>query len=114
MNAGGAGYHKQHKYRAQRTHCANGHWHPSKAEAKRCDELHILQKAGEISRLEFEPPFPVTINGVKVCTYKADFSYFTRDERVIEDVKGLKTPVYRLKKKLVEAFYPGVKIVEVK
>ncbi len=105
---------QQHKYRAQRTYCANGHWHPSKAEAKRCDELHILQKAGEISRLEREPSFPISINGVKVCTYKADFSYFTKDERVIEDVKGVLTPVYRLKKKLVEAFYQGVKIVEVR
>lgn len=103
-----------HKYRAQRTYCANGHWHPSKAEAKRCDELHILQRAGEISRLEFEPAFPISINGVKVCTYKADFSYFTNESRVIEDVKGVLTPVYRLKKKLVEAFYQGVKIVEVR
>lgn len=111
MKTPGAG---NHKYRAQRTICQQGHSHPSKAEAKRCDELHLLQRAGQIHRLEREPSFPVSINGIKVFTYKADFSYFTDSERVIEDVKGMVTPVYRLKKKAVEAFYPGVKIVEVR
>lgn len=112
--ARGGGFQKQHKYRAQRTYCANGHWHPSKAEAKRCDELHLLQKAGEISRLEMQPKFPVSINGIKIFTYIADFAYFTRDERIVEDVKGQVLPIYRLKKKAVEAFYAGVKIVEVR
>jgi hypothetical protein len=46
------------------------------------------------------------MNGTKVFTYKADFSYFTDKERVVEDVKGFKTPVYKLKKKLVEAYLP--------
>lgn len=107
-----------HKYRAQRTECANGHSHPSKAEAKRCDELHLLQKAGAITHLELQPRFPIHIEGTLVCTYVADFSYFPqepeRSGRVIEDVKGHPTPVYRLKKKLVEAYYRGTKIVEVR
>jgi hypothetical protein len=112
MNAWGGK--PKHKYKAQRTECQEGHSHPSKAEAKRCDELHLLQKAGQIHRLEREPSFPVSINGIKVFTYRADFSYFTEHERVIEDVKGMVTPIYRLKKKAVEAYYPGVKIVEVR
>jgi hypothetical protein len=110
VNAGGRG----HKYKAIRTEC--GHCekpHPSKAEAKRCGELHLLQRAGEIRLLEREPAFPVTVNGIKVFTYKADFAYFTDAGRTIEDVKGVKTPVYKLKKKLVEAYYQGVKIVEI-
>jgi hypothetical protein len=103
-----------HKYSAKRTECAVGHLHPSKAEAKRCDELNDLQREGAISALDTEPAFPIIINGKKVCTYKADFEYIDQHgERVIEDVKGMKTPVYRLKKKLVEASYP-VKIVEVR
>jgi hypothetical protein len=104
----------RHKYRAVRTECANGHSHPSRGEAKRCDDLHLLQKAGEISRLEREVPFPVYLNGVKLFTYRADFVYFTGQERVTEDFKGVITPVYRLKKKAVEAYYPGMKIVEVR
>ena len=72
-----------------------------------------LQAAGEISRLILQPKFDIIVNGVKVAYYKADFAYFNKNNRVIEDVKGVKTPIYRLKKKLVEALYPGVKIEEV-
>ena len=43
----------------------------------------------------------------------ADFSYFTREKRVVEDVKGYKTSVYKLKKKLVEALFAGVTITEI-
>lgn len=108
MRAGG------HKFNAKRTTCQAGHSHPSAAEARRCDELHLLQRAGEISRLEMQPKFPVSINGVKVFTYVADFAYFTRETRIVEDVKGQILPMYRLKKKCVEAYYAGVKIVEVR
>jgi hypothetical protein len=109
MAAGGG-----HKYRAQRTECSSGHSHPSKGEARRCDELHLLQRAGHIRLLEREVPFPVFINGTKVFTYRADFAYFTDAGRTIEDFKGVITPIYRLKKKCVEAYHAGLKIVEVR
>lgn len=51
--------------------------------------------------------------GPRIRTYRGDFSYFTDKGRVVEDVKGFATPVYRLKKKLIEAAYPGLKIIEV-
>ena len=38
-------------------------------------------------------------------TYVADFVYYRDDEKVIEDVKGLRTPVYNIKKKLFEYRY---------
>jgi hypothetical protein len=84
----------------------------SKKEAKRYSELNILRRLGEIRNLDLQPKFPITINGVKCFTYKADFSYFKGEDRVVEDVKGFKTPMYRLKKKCVEAQY-AVKIVEI-
>lgn len=105
---------KGHKFGATRTECAGGHAHPSKGEAKRCDELRRLEKAGAIHRLEREVAFPIFINGVKVFTYRADFVYFADNARVVEDFKGVITPIYRLKKKCVEAHYPGMKIVEVR
>ena len=86
----------------------------SKAEARRYSELKLLEKAGEISNLELQPRYDIKIGGKYIAHYKADFRYFTAEEAVVEDVKGVKTPIYRLKKKLVEALYPGVKIVEVK
>jgi hypothetical protein len=107
-----------HKYSAKRTTCQAGHSHPSMGEARRCDDLHLLQRAGEITHLELHPKFPVHINGVKVFTYIADFTYFPQKpapaSRVVEDFKGVLTPIYKLKKKAVEAYYPGVKIVEVR
>ena len=36
-----------------------------------------------------------------------------KEGQIVEDVKGYKTPIYRLKKKLVEACYPGTLIKEV-
>ena len=85
----------------------------SKKEAKRYGELKLLVLAGEIHQLELQPEYECIVNGEKVCSYKADFRYFTKEGRVVEDVKGMKTRVYRLKKKLVEALYPGVHIVEI-
>ena len=85
----------------------------SKKEAKRYGELKLLVMGGEVFNLELQPKFPCVVNGVKVCTYIADFRYSARGGDVIEDVKGMKTRVYRLKKKLVEALYPSVKITEI-
>ena len=85
----------------------------SKAEARRYAELRLLEKANEISDLRLQYPFECKINKKKICTYRADFDYYEGDQWVVEDVKGFKTQVYRLKKKLVEALY-GVEIREVK
>jgi len=50
----------------------------------------------------------------KVGEYRADFRYVEArtGKLIIEDVKGVKTAVYRLKKKLFEALY-GIEITEV-
>lgn len=84
----------------------------SRAEAGRYMQLKLLLAAGEIKDLVLQERFPIVVNGQKIGTYIADFSYTTADGvRVIEDVKGVKTPVYRLKKKLVRALY-GIEIAE--
>ena len=83
----------------------------SKAEASRYISLYLLQKAGKITRLELQPVFKMVVNGVPICKYLADFAYFENGKRVIEDVKGgnaTKTPVYRIKIKLLHALYPGI------
>lgn len=87
----------------------------SKAEARRYATLRIEEQTGAISVLQTQPEFPISVNGVKCAVYKADFAYFRGHKRIVEDVKSAatKTAVYRLKKKLVEAAYPGVNIVEI-
>lgn len=96
---------KPHKYHATKT-VVDGITFPSKRQARRYSELRLLENHGWITDLELEPHFPISINGKHVCDYFADFRY--RDsvgDVIIEDVKGYKTAVYRLKKKMVEAAY---------
>ena len=124
------------KYKAVKT-TIDGITFDSKREAKRYTELKLLEKAGHITHLELQPEYQITINGAKICKYKADFRYFTvrqenreqytnskgewqtptitgdKEGQIVEDVKGFKTPIYRLKKRLVEACYPGTLIKEV-
>jgi hypothetical protein len=90
------------KYGARRVEI-DGHTFHSKAEARRYLELKALRERGQISDLRLQPRFPIKLNGVLVCHYIADFAYIENDEKIIEDVKGFKTDVYRLKKKMMAA-----------
>ncbi len=102
------------KYKAIRTEI-DGITFASKAEASRYQELKMLQAVGYISGLILQPRFPIIVDGKKICTYVADFSYQDSNLRhVIEDVKGMKTPVYNLKAKLFHALYPMLRITEVR
>lgn len=83
----------------------------SKREAQRYGALQLMLKAGLISNLRLQVPYQITVNGKKVCRYVADFVYSENGKEVVEDVKGMKTPVYNLKKKLMEAVF-GVVIFE--
>jgi len=86
----------------------------SKKEAARYGELKLLQSAGHIADLACQPPFALVVNGVKVGKYIADFVYLdcATGERVYEDVKGVRTAVYKIKAKLVLALY-GITIREI-
>ena len=88
----------------------------SKAEACRYGDLKLLVRAGEITDLDLQPKFDLFGQGhTKICSYRADFGYTVVKTRlrVIEDVKGMKTPAYRLKAKLFLDNF-GVPITEVK
>lgn len=107
------------KYRAKRT-SVDGISFASKGEAARYVALRDAQARGEIVGLELQPRFRCVVGGKTVCSYVADFRYAVlgRDGLptgiiVTEDFKGCKTPVYRLKRKLMAACYPGVEITEV-
>lgn len=87
----------------------------SKREATHAERLKLLERAGEISDLEEQPKFLLipAQPGMRPTFYYADFSYVDRDGvRHVIDVKGFRTEVYRLKKKLV-AFVHNVVIEEV-
>lgn len=69
-------------------------WFDSKAEARRAAELRLLEKAGEISNLEYQIKF-VLCDKPKV-TITIDFRYFDK-HLVYEDVKGVLTRDFRTK-----------------
>jgi len=68
----------------------------SKREAQRAEELVLLERAGEITDLEYQPRYILCL--MPRITYTADFRY--RDENgkeVVEDVKGMLTRETRVK-----------------
>jgi hypothetical protein len=105
------------KYFAKKTEY-DGIVFDSKLEAARYKILKGYQEAGEITDLEVQVDFPcvITVEGEdkKICSYVADFRYKRDGEVVVEDTKGIITQVFTLKKKLVEALYPGLKILIIK
>lgn len=87
----------------------------SMAEMKRYHELKFLEQAGEITDLELQPKFlliPKTKQGGRAVYYYADFKYIKDGKTIYEDVKGFKTDVYKLKKKLLLWQYPDINFYE--
>ena len=99
-----------HKYRAKPIVIDNVRF-ASQREGNRYRELMLLFRAGAIRNLEIQPEFEFELKGKPIFRYIADFAYFEGERRVVEDVKGVKTPVYRLKKKLIEAQF-NIQIME--
>jgi len=103
---------RRHKYGAKKVKL-DGYTFDSKAEAKRYEELKLMEKAGRITDLEVHPVYCINFKTVRICKVILDFKYFIyRSEWIYEDVKGVRTPVYRLKKKLLEATH-GIRITEI-
>ena len=100
------------KYRAIKTTVDNIVF-ASKKEAARYSELKMLERSGYLGSLTLQPRYPIYFGKVKICDYVADFTYRTKDNKiVVEDVKGMKTPTYRLKYKMFHACYPELRITE--
>lgn len=111
------------KYKAKPTVVDGIRFHSQK-EARRYQELKLLERAGEIRHLHCQPKLTLyspelhsnefTARKHKIGAYFADFAYVVAKsgECVYEDAKGFKTPLYRWKKKHVEAQY-GITIREV-
>jgi len=100
---------KKPKYKNKKTVVDNIEF-DSKKEANRYFELKFLLKVGEIKNLEFQPKY-ILIDDFKdfegiwhrKIAYIADFRYWDvkKEKEIVEDVKGMKTEVYRIKKKLL-------------
>ena len=90
-------------------------------ESRRYNELKLLQRAGIIKELELQKKFELqpkytNNNGehIRAITYVCDFYYFDNEKQkyIVEDTKGYRTDVYKLKKKLM-AYIHHISIHEV-
>ena len=98
------------KYHAKRCF-VDGQWFDSGREAARWRELRLLERADQISGLQRQPKFSLLVNGRPIGAYVADFAYLEAGVRVVEDSKGVRTALYRWKRKHVQAQY-GIEIRE--
>jgi len=123
--AGQSGSRRRNKYRvspvAART--VDGIRFDSKAESVRYRELRLLLQSGAIRDLELQPvyvllepykrPDGTHCRGVR---YIADFRYLDlRTNRImVEDVKGVLTKEYVIKKAFFQSMFPEVNFREIK
>ena len=97
---------KLSKYNARKT-IIDGIKFDSKKEAGRYKELKLLEKAGEIKNLQLQPRFTLQESfkyqgkTERKITYIADFMYEEKNGQVVvEDTKGYRTDVYKIKRKM--------------
>lgn len=111
-------YEKKSKYNAVKTE-VDGIKFDSAKESKRYANLKLLERAGVIENLKLQPRFLLqegfTYNGHKErkIEYVADFQYERNGQTIVEDVKGMKTEVYKLKRKLFLYKYRDIVFREV-
>lgn len=102
----------------------------SKKEMQRYMELKLLEKAGLISDLKCQVPFELIptqrepgkvvhrggVDSGRVLEYPvkyiADFTYKQGGKTVVEDTKGVRTPDYIIKRKLM-LWVHGIRILEI-
>jgi hypothetical protein len=97
------------KYRAK-PQVIDGIRFASKAEGARYVQLKTLQAARKIWGLTLQPKYPLNVMGKKICTYIPDFEYFEpmpagEPVKIVEDVKGVETAAFKIKRKLFEVLY---------
>ena len=113
------------KYHSKKT-VVDGILFDSKREAQRYQQLKLRERAGIICDLKMQVKYELIpaqyIDGrcvERAVTYISDFEYYVLKDttiptgsHIVEDVKGMRTDVYKIKKKLMLYRY-GIRITEV-
>ena len=102
------------KYGNIKTRTSDGIVHDSMKEANRWCELKMLEKVGKIQDLQRQVKFELIPKqeGERAVHYVADFVYVEDGKKIVEDVKGMRTKEYKLKKKMM-LFFHGIRIKEI-
>lgn len=90
------------------------------AESKRYRELVLLERAGQIKGLKLQPKFELQPSyksnnkTIRAIHYIGDFEYYEGDKHIVEDVKGVETEAFKIKKKMFEYMYNDIELRIVK
>lgn len=88
----------------------------SKLEANRYAQLKLLWSAGKIENLRLQPEFELQKKfnyrgkNIPAIKYVADFEYIENGKRIIEEVKGIETAVFKLKMRMFKYKYPELEV----
>lgn len=66
----------------------DGETFDSKREAELYHQFEMLERAGAISELIRQPKFDLIVDGIKIASYRADWSYIEKGARHVVDVKS--------------------------
>ena len=104
------------KYYNKKTQTIDGMVFDSRKEALRYGELKLMERAGLVKDIQTQVKFELIPkqDGERACYYIADFVYTDCEtgQKAVEDTKGYKTEVYRIKRKLM-LYRHNIKIKEV-
>ena len=107
-------YYKRNKFNAKST-VYNGVRYDSNLEASYAMELDWLKKAGEIKEIIPQYKIDIRINDEHICNYYMDFKVIMKDGSIeMHEVKGLETPLWRIKWRLAIALHPEWKFILIK
>lgn len=108
---------KQSKYKNKKV-IYNGIKFDSQKERNYYIKLKLLEDKGKIKDLklqvkfELQPKFKSCNKNIQAISYIADFTYLDEENKLhIVDTKGVRTDVYKIKKKMMQ--YKGLEIEEV-
>jgi hypothetical protein len=100
------------KYKNSKT-IVDGHKFDSQKEARYYGTLKMRKLAGEIKDFTLQETYLLDVNNVRIGKYIADFKIIHLNGLFeVVDVKGFKTPIYNIKKKLMKAIH-GIEIKEI-
>lgn len=92
----------------------DGYTFDSKAEALRYQDLKLTEQAGEIQGLtvhptyELQPRFRAASGIIRPICYEGDFAYIENGRQVVEDVKGVVSKEFAIKRKMFLFRYPEI------
>jgi len=107
-----------HKYNASPI-TINGIRFDSRGEARRYNQLTLMEKAGKICELKLQPSFVLqkgfkdkNSQNIRPIKYIADFQYTetSSGKNVVEDYKGVETESFKIKRKMFLFHYPALEL----